>query len=355
MSSSDSPSKNDTDWFTDADQLKPPSDFVRPEVSDPDRPPPAGASAGGAGQLTGETAALAAVVRSALGSDEAGVHAFDRLTKSRLAASAPLFQNLASLATTGRDPRFALEGIDPWLILSQVVRALDNPLRVKQGSGRGTCGAGTLEYMLLRRHPAELVRLVDGLTRHGGEIDMRSGATLTLPSTAVPRDDSGRVDIYRLFQSSIMNRATAMSWIFDYDNENDEDTFLSAMQGDSRMPLSGFTRVWAELTGEELDAKSSMLFGREELANEVATALGKGGLVAVIMTWSSDTSFHFLCAEKSERGPGGEPSKVYMRNPRGDDAGTGRPTRTALPGGGGRISMAFPDFASVIAGAAVRG
>jgi hypothetical protein len=62
-----------------------------------------------------------------------------------------------------------------------------------------------------------------------------------------------------------------------------------------------------------------------------------------------------VIAEKADRGPNGEPLKLYLRNPWGDDAGQGRPTRTALPGGGGRITMTFPDFASVIVGAVLRG
>jgi hypothetical protein len=354
------PTRNDTDWFTDAAQLTPPADVVKPAVLDPDTLPPtvdsidghAEAHDTGAAPLTGKDEWNADQVRKALAGDEAGLNAFQRLAQSgRLAADPELLPNLAALATNPRDPRFPLEGIDPQLILSQVVRAIDNPLRVKQGCGRGTCGAGTLQYMLTRKRPAELVRLVDGLTRHGSEVAMRSGAKLTLPPTAVERDDSGRVDVDRLFQSALMNRGTLMSWLFDYDNQKDEDTFAAAIQGSSQMPTSGVKNVWADLTGESLTAKTAYLGGGEELAKEVTAALTKGGMVPVLLTWSSSTSFHFLVAEKVERGSSGEITAVYLRNPMGQDAGAGGPPRTPRPEGGGRISMKLSDFAAHLVGA----
>jgi len=248
-----------------------------------------------------------------------------------------------------------LSGIDPNLVLAQLVRHLDNPLRVTQGRGRGTCGAATMEYLLLRDEPAEVVRLVDGLTGTAQQATTRGGGTLPLPATAISRDDSGRVDLDRLFQSALMNHATSMSALFDYDNTKDHGDFWSAIQGNSLVPVSGFVSVYDALTGEPHRAESTGSIDAGGVMTLLSLATEHGERPAVLTAFGGPQALHWLALEKLDPAPTAEGKRwVYLRNPWGEDDGTGDPTRWPLPDGGGRIGIERDVFAGILRGAVLK-
>jgi peptidoglycan hydrolase-like protein with peptidoglycan-binding domain len=354
---SSAPSRTDVAFFTDAKNLP---GLTPGAVADPDAAPPATdsvgdrAAAGAAGALPADRSALFDEVRRAISGDQPALAALDRLLAAGRLHTGTLLTNLAAMARVRRDPKLVLEGgIDPQLLLAQAIRHVDNPLRVKQGAGHGTCGAGTMAYVMLRLDAAEFVRILDGITQEASEVALRSGRTLKMPRNAIPRDESGRVDIDRLLQSALMNHATAMSWIFDYDNPNDNDSFWAAMGGDTRVPLGNFTCLFQDVMGGNYTSVSSVLRSSASVAEDVVKAMGAGEKVPVIMKWG--TSYHWVSVEKIERGADGTPAAVILRNPWGHDSCAGTPPRAPLPEGCGRFRMKYADFTEHLHGATIKG
>jgi hypothetical protein len=372
-------SATDTGYFTDAADLG--SDVPGP-AADPDRPRtedsidgpgttlPAAASTvlaslavsapGPDAQFDAfhaDRAQRVAAVRAAIAFDAPAAGAFERLLQtSRADAEAALLPNLAALAARPRTPALMENGIAPELVLSQVVRHLDDPLRVAQGRGRGTCGAATLEYLLLRTHPAEFVRLVDGITGIDGKVDLRAGGSLELLPTALPRDDSGRVDVDRLLQSALMAHATAMSWIFDYDDTKDDGSFWAEIAGNSRAPIEGLASLWARMTGETWKPVETEGSAAAGVAEAVAAATAHGTPIPVLTAFGAPDALHWLTAEKVDPATAAAGKRgVYLRNPWGSDDGTGPPERWPLSEGGGRIAMEFGTFTGILRGAVMKG
>ncbi|KYF95821.1 hypothetical protein BE20_44155 [Sorangium cellulosum] len=357
VQASGGPSPHDQGYFTDADKLP---QVVPGAEPDPDSPPPAVDSVGdrpaatAAGALAADRGARLDEVRRALRGDAPALAALDRLLAAGRLHTGALLPNLATMAGVQRDPKLVLEGgIDPHLVLAQAIRHVDNPLRVKQGACHGTCGAGTMEYVLLRVDPAEFVRILDGITREAREVTLRSGRALRMPRNAILRDASGRVDIDRLLQSALMNHATAMSWIFDYDNPEDNDSFWAALGGDSRVPLGNFTSLFQDIMGGSYTSVSSLLRSGASVAADVAAAMERGEKVPVLLKW--DGGYHWVVAEKIERGADGAPASVILRNPVGSDSCQGPPPRAPVPELGGRFRMKYADLAAHINGATLRG
>ncbi len=357
VQASAAPSRHDQAYFTDANRLP---QVVPGAEPDPDSPPPAVDSAGDrpattvSGALAADRSARLDEVRRALGGDAHALAAIDRLLAAGRLHTGALLPNLGTLAGVRRDPRLVLEGgIDPHLVLAQAIRHVDNPLRVTQGAHHGTCGAGTMEYVLLRVDPAEFVRILDGITREAGEVTLRSGRVLRMPRNAILRDASGRVDIDRLLQSALMNHATAMSWIFDYDNPEDNASFWAALGGDSLVPLGNFTSLFQDIMGGSYTSVSSLLRSGASIADDVAGAIGRGEKVPILLKWNG--GYHWVAAEKIERGADGTPASVILRNPVGSDSCQGTPPRAPLPEGCGRFRMKYADLAAHLDGATLRG
>jgi len=343
----------DASFFVDGNDLP----AVGPAAADdPDFPPPA---VDQVKPLVAPGTPLAADRREmvekvrALPGDSAPAHAaFARVLAAGRFHSGKLLPNLVTLGTTRRHPELILQGgIDADLLVRQVVRHVDNPLRVQQGIGRGTCGAGVIEYLLLRHDASEFVRLIDGLTGFNQEVKTRGGRTLKLPRTAIPRDETGRIDIDRLFQSTIMNHATLMSWVFDYDNPKDDESFWASVRGNSQMPIWGFANMYEDVLGEPRKSVSRVLRSHEDVRDAVLADVARGERVPVILEFSS---FHWLDVEWVVRGPDGHPVSWVLRNPWGWDEGEGDPPREPMPEGGGRIRMKAADFTNALFAAVVK-
>ncbi|MDI1481718.1 peptidoglycan-binding domain-containing protein [Polyangium sp. y55x31] len=346
------PSRQDQGYFTDAAELRGPG---AGPVADPDSPPPAQEHAGSKakGPLPADRVGSFDAVRRAIGDDAPANAALERLLAAGRLHAGALLPNLGTFARTPRNPALLLEaGIEPELLLGQVIRHVDNPLRVQQGQGHGTCGAGVMEYQLLRLDPAEFVRIVDGITREAREVTLRSGKKFEMPRSAIARDASGRVDLDRLFQSAVMNHASAMSWLFDYDNPEDNDTFWAAVRGNSQMAVYGFTSLYQAILGGTYSSVSTLSRPKDEVAALVATSAARGVPVPVILEFRT---YHWLSVEWLEAGKDGKPASIVLRNPWGRDEGGDKPPRVAMPEGGGRVRMKFADFVENVFGATVRG
>lgn len=344
---------HDASFFVDGDNLPAVGSAA---AEDPDFPPPAVDKAkplvAPGTPLPADRNEMLARLRNAVGADAAANAALARILAAGRFHSGALLPNLAKLATTKRHPDLILQGgVESDLLVRQVLRHVDNPLRVQQGVGRGTCGAGVIEYLLLRRDASEFVRIVDSITGFTGEAKLKSGRTLKMPRTAITRDDTERTDVDRMFQSTIMNHATLMSWLFDYDNPKDDESFWASVKGNSQMPVWGFTSMYEDVLGESRTSISRASRPREEVAEGALAAVARGDRVPVILEFSS---FHWLSVEWVTRGADGHVNAWILRNPWGWDDGSGPPKREPLPEGGGRIKMTPADFTNALFAAVVR-
>lgn len=343
----------DASYFVDANSLPA---VGSAEAEDPDFPPPAmdvGKPLVSPGTpLPADRAEMLGRLKGVLGADTSAHAALARVLAAGRFHSGALLPNLVRLATTKRHPDLILQGgIESDLVVRQALRHVDNPLRVQQGAGRGTCGAGVIEYLLLRRDASEFVRIVDGITGFSGETKLKSGRTLKLPRTAIERDDTGRTDVDRLFQSTIMNHATLMSWIFDYDNPKDDETFWASVKGNSQMPIWGFTSMYEDILGESRTSVSRASRSSEDLTADTLAAVTRGDRVPVILEFSS---YHWLNVEWVTRASDGRVTSWILRNPWGWDDGSGHPKREPLQEGGGRVRMTPADFTNALFAAVVR-
>jgi hypothetical protein len=209
-----------------------------------------------------------------------------------------------------------------------------------------------MEYLLLRAEPAELVRIGDGITGLAEKVDLRGGGTLALPGSAIPRDDTGRVDVDRLLQSALMSHAASMSWLFDYDNTKDHDDFWSEIRGDSRVPLGGFSNLWQRMRGESFAALSTGTVAAADIYRKIVAETGRGQRVPVLVGFGAAEALHWMAVEQVADGPE-QKRWVYLRNPWGHDEGDGPPPRWPLPEGGGRVGMVVDDFVAILHGAVV--
>jgi hypothetical protein len=142
-----------------------------------------------------------------------------------------------------------------------------------------------------------------------------------------------------------------MSWLFDYDNAEDDETFWAAVKGSSQMPIWGFTNIYEDVLGETRTSVSRASRPRDEIADIVSAEVAKGDRVPVILEFSS---LHWLSVEWVERSSNGQPVAWVLRNPWGWDEGDGVPPRQPLPEGGGRVRMKAADFTNALVGAVVK-
>jgi hypothetical protein len=99
-------------------------------------------------------------------------------------------------------------------IMAQTLYNLANPELIQQGN-RNTCTATSVEYLNAKNSPAEYTRIIAGLTSEKGEVKLQNGDTLKRDDGnpdigdkgCLPPDDSGRIDIDRIYQSSLMEYA----------------------------------------------------------------------------------------------------------------------------------------------------
>lgn len=88
-------------------------------------------------------------------------------------------------------------------ILDQTLEHLADPEVLNQSS-RNTCGATTIQFLLLTQQPAEYARLVAGVAGPG-KVAVQQGGDLVRVADSVAKDDTTRDDVERLMQSALMD------------------------------------------------------------------------------------------------------------------------------------------------------
>lgn len=261
-----------------------------------------------------------------------------------------VLERLNKILTTERNPNLEKNGITAKHLLNQAIRTLADPTSINQGVNKGTCGAATMEYILAKNDPAEMLRIIEGLTSKSGSVTLRDGKKLTLPENSIPGDKSGRKDIDRMVQSAIMDKANLMG--ADYDNPSDDGGFIAVVGGNSAIPIGKFKDLYQSVTGRPMDDPSSYLWGEEDVAARIQSAVAKGEDVPVMMSFGGAFAYHWLTVQEVKYDASGKPESVVLRNPWGsNEDGKGDPPRKNL--GGGLIEMKWSDFVKNLDGAVI--
>jgi len=246
-------------------------------------------------------------------------------------------------------------------IVAQVVDNIANPETINQGN-RETCAAAVVEHKLAKEDAGEYTKIAKELTSTEGEAALKSGELLKRDDGnkeigdkgCLEDDGSGRKDVSRIMQSSIMEHANEDK---DYVTKKDEvkdnkvEVDKTDKSKDTNINPDG-TDDGAGLTDKETEKAIKDIFGKdanvvsisndrtaEELNkanNDIQKTLKEGETVPVKLQWGEGS--HELTVEKMDD------KYVYMKNPWGDkDTGKGGPEREVLDDTG-QIRMTREEF-----------
>lgn len=233
-------------------------------------------------------------------------------------------------------------GLDRATLIDELANAISIPEMIHQGA-RGACVVTSIEYTLAKRNPAEFARLVTGLTGEKGSVVMANGRTLKRNDSGLAKDNSGRSNIDRIFQSSLQDYANGD--LYGYDNTIDNDTSI----------LTGYLDRGAGLSARDGAKGAGAVLGKAYEANgyvdspaerasftkKVQKALRQGDPVFVGMRFGG-TGHELALTEIS----GGQ---VKLWNPWGaneDGRVKGPPRKLNSAEGSGHITMTTRDFFS---------
>jgi peptidoglycan hydrolase-like protein with peptidoglycan-binding domain len=222
-------------------------------------------------------------------------------------------------------------------VLANVLAEVADPSLINQRR-RGSCTVTSAELALAKRNPAEVVRLVAGLSSPEGKVAMASGDVLERVAGTERPDDSGRTPSQRLLQAALMDFGNGLA---RYDNQRDANTQLGLT---TSRGLSGseIARVVSALSG-----KPAQSHGRE--ATGLLHKLGSlGDGLAALSDAATLHKFHFtksgddLFSGLQKAGPGAvaelkwrtgghavvfdhvAEGRVYFANPQGNQKAQGQ-------------------------------
>ncbi|MEQ8225109.1 MAG: hypothetical protein ABRQ37_22510 [Candidatus Eremiobacterota bacterium] len=243
-----------------------------------------------------------------------------------------LLDNLNSMA----DQKFA-EGLDKNKIMNETLSNLANPDKINQGKkgagDRGTCTVTCLEYLNAKNNPAEYTRIVAGLTGEKGEVELRNGETMKIADNVIKGDNSGRTNVDRIYQASMVNYAVGGGYDNSTNRVADLDTKTKQLYEKDFQGLNGkeLNKVMNGVLSDKSEVfdykpdENAQVRGSTEY--KISEAIKEGNQVPV------ELNGHKVIVERMDPGPGG---KVYIRDPYGDGA-TGNK-------GGGHREMSKDEF-----------
>ena len=200
----------------------------------------------------------------------------------------------------------------------------------------GTCSPTSLEYLHVKKEPSDYARVMVGLLSEGGEVKFKGGETFERNCTGIKDDSSGRSNIDRVYQSSMMGHACQNRALYN----NYDDSFYSLSHRKFRE--SGLFNTQSNHLMTQIFGKTTKVMEYDNnpktFQADVKRALNLDQAVWVSLKWDPNPdardSNHALAVEKWENG------KVYLRNPHGEqeDGGTNGPSRS-LQGDKGEIVL----------------
>ena len=211
-----------------------------------------------------------------------------------------LLDNLAKLA----DQRLE-ENIDRGELLSDVVQEVENPVCIAQ-EGKGTCGASTVQIMLVSENPAEYVRLVSGLASPEGKASLANGEVIARKPGTEMEDGALRTVSTRLLVPAFMEYGNGMA---TYDNEKDKSSLMGFDY--PGLTYGDFERLAEGVLNRSFEVKKSGLFDdAEALLKQVAKLASPARHVPLVIDYPGQ-GFHAVQVTEVKDG------KVNYINPQG--------------------------------------
>lgn len=174
------------------------------------------------------------------------------------------------------------EGVNGKQLAEDTLKVLNNRKAIYQGP-HGTCGAASLENVMMKKDPAEMVRLVTNLAANG-KVTTRGGHTLQAGTgslkwhsdsvTTAGRQDK-RSDFDIIFQSAAMRSIAlvggdmdAMGGLADYNVNKDTGGSSAVKSGDSAADPLHLSNLAENITGKGYSADLRLKWAFSNLAKE---------------------------------------------------------------------------------------
>lgn len=172
------------------------------------------------------------------------------------------------------------DGVQDKQLAKDTLKVLNDRKEIYQGP-HGTCGAASLENVMMRKDPAEMVRIVTNLaakgrvTTRGGHVLRAGTGSLNWhrnsTTTAGRKDNRSDFDI--IFQSAAMRSVAlvggdmdAMGRIADYNVNKDTGGSSAVKTGDSASDPLHLSSLAEDITGQDYDADLRLKWSFSNLA-----------------------------------------------------------------------------------------
>jgi hypothetical protein len=213
-------------------------------------------------------------------------------------------------------------GVNGVRLADDTLKAVNDRSNISQGP-HGTCGAASLENVMMGKDPAEVTRLVKGLaadgqvTTRGGHVMKAGTGSLNWHEGSITTNNKteSRSDLDIIFQSAAMRSIAlvggdmdALGGLADYNVNKDNSDAASVATGDSASDPLHLTRLAENITGKDYDQDhlwgtySEMVTnanaGKEPIA--LFTPEG-GGMHYVTVTGVSNGKVHFYDTAQSSQ------------------------------------------------------
>lgn len=191
------------------------------------------------------------------------------------------------------------EGVDRRALVAETIAEIDEPGRVTQGL-KLTCESASVQVLVMRRDPAEYVRLVAGLASPEGRVKLASGDSLVRVKDWSSKTDGWRSVPSRLIQPAF---ATYGNLPLAYSNTQDRNE-----KGESGLTNEQLAKLLSGVFGQPFRFLSPENSTSAERMAAYRAAYAKGWESAVWLDWSTG---HICLAENEKNG------RVIIDNPYG--------------------------------------
>lgn len=215
-------------------------------------------------------------------------------------------------------------GVNGVGLADDTIKALNDRSHISQGP-HGTCGAASLQNVMMGKDPAEVTRIVKGLaadgqvtTRGGHVMKAGTGSLNWHKDVSITTDKSveSRSDLDIIFQSAAMRSIAlvggdmdALGGLADYNVNKDNGDASSVATGDSASDPLHLTRLAENITGKNYDQDhlwgtySEMVTNANAGKEPIALfSPSGGGMHYVTVTGVSNGKVHFYDTSEYSQG-----------------------------------------------------
>lgn len=263
------------------------------------------------------------------------------LSEGRLQKDSSLLSEIQKLNEADVAPAFSKPKV-----VSETLESVARPGTISQGC-KGTCAATTPQFDLAETQPATFVKTARRLMSESGDVSLPDGKTLSRNPTGVRADGSGRRQLDRVMQSSLMEFAGQDSLKASrYSNKLDSHLNPDGTPSHGGLSALESERVRRSVMGEDVVSKTfprarrgnRRVAAETEFEADLARAQAESKNMQVTLAWGAGPDSHAVSVSRIEG------DYIYGRNPWGSkDIGQGGLKREMLDSEG-RFRAKTSDF-----------